>query len=1165
MANGPFHPPGLRDLRDFVLARGLDLNPHPLFDIAYYLSQRPDLVTAAKNGLNMLEHYLAHGAAEGTNPHSLFDTRFYMQQAAELEGTATSPLVHFLAIGWRKGIDPHPLFSLAYYVQRNPAAADANPVLHCLARNRAELGDISPWFDAGYYLAVNPDIALSNWTPFDHYMRFGIAEGRAGSPLAAHMLASRPEFARPNGILDLVRSVRHASAWAQHTGPLTKEQAQAAAQHVAGFRYKPSVSLLLHVAAEDQAGLDATLASITGQTYPDWQLCVALDPGVPDATRDALLAVAKQRPNVSFIERGWSGDPAFALNAALEMARGELVGVVLAGDSLHRHALAALIGAMQGAGVCDIVYGDEDTVDPKGLHGSAFLKPDWSPEYLLSCDYLSRLGLFRAAAMRRLGGFRPGFDAGCIHDLSLRASSELPQRSVRHVPVTLYHTAHQNLVKRRAGPRADGIHRAIASYLEAERLHGQVVRTALPGHYRVILTNRAEPLVSVVIPTANASFAGPLGRERVLDNCIRSIKNGTIYRNIEIVVVHDGNLLPEQIAEYGPLGVRLVLYDKPVFNFSEKVNVGAQAASGEYLLILNDDVEAKRPDWLNVMLGHAERPGVGVVGAKLFFPDGRLQHTGVILQQGSPGHPYYRADGNDAGLFEMNTVPRNYLAVTGACQLVRRSTFDALGGYDESLPLNYNDVDFCLRAIEQGSRIVYAAGAELYHFEGITKEVENGNRLILRSETELFLARWRSRYPTDPFYHPDLPPYMPLGYQTVEAIRRTPQQARTLKGTEAAKAAGINFLGPVNRASGLGTASRSYIFALQQAGLSTRIVNLDKMYGHQAVVEHELVSVPQDFPVSLVQANADATPAMLAHYGEDFQRAVYRVGIWVWELPAIRPDWQEFINKYDEIWVPTQFCHDAFKPMTRKPVTIVPYALSRLPKFPANDGAEVRENLGIPKNNFVFLFMFDAYSFVDRKNPTCLLDAFEAEFRNRDDITLVLKVSYFDNLKSDYSKKNSVFLLRLERFLERCRNVVIVSDILPERDVYRLLNAADCYVSPHRSEGFGLTVAEAMYYGKPVIATDFGGTRDLVVDGAGLKLRYSLVELAEDMGPYLKGNIWAEPQSEHLQELMCGVVADPEMRERHGVAAHKHVTQHFSPQVVGRIARKRVADIAVTL
>lgn len=1150
---------GMSELASFLAASGLNAaNPHPLFDIGHYAQQRPDVRQAIEGGLNPLLHYIEHGAAEGLNPHPAFDTKFYLEQCGELDGK--NPLIHFLSVGWRLGLDPHPLFSTLFYQQRHPEAVrdGINPILHCLANKDLNQGEISPWFDTKFYLAHSPDVAASGTAPFDHYIRFGAAEGRVASAAVACILASQPEYSRQTGVLDLARTSDNSLSWLRTSRRLSTEQHAAAVAEIEAFTYAPTVSLLLHVRGAD--GLEATVASVRGQTYRRWELGIVVDADLPGiAAILGRLAVEDKR--ITVLHRGWSGDPAPALNALLDAACGEFTGFVEAGDMLHLRALSALVGAMQG-NPADLVYGDEDLVTESGLHTDPFPKPDWSPEYLLACDYPVRLGLLRTRLAREAGGLRPGFDIGCIRDLFLRVSCLLNPWSVRHVPRVVYHQSSRPSVGIGQEQRLDGAYNALFDFLRKEGLSGVIGRGSRPGFFRVTLHNQTEPRVSVVIPTANASFPGPLGREWVVTNCVRSLFEATNYRNIEVVVVHDANLLPEQVANFKERGVVLVQYDQPVFNFSRKINLGVAASSGDVVLILNDDVQAKSHDWLNVMIGHLERPGVGIVGAKLFFPDGRLQHTGIVVQRGHAGHLYYRADGDDPGLFDMNNVARNYLAVTGACQLLSRTLYDAIGGYDEALPLNFNDVDFCLRILQTGNRVVYAAAAELYHYEGVSKEVEIGNRFTSAGETDLFQTRWRSRHPADPFYHPDLPPFQPLGWHGPGEVRRTSRQARVVKDAEAAQHSGVNFLGPLNRSSGLGTAARSYVAALQDSGLATRIVNMDTIYGHQAKVEHGLQSTRQDFPISIFHANADQTLAVRHYHDNDLDRARYRIATWVWELPAARPEWASALANYDEIWVPTCFCRDAFQPLTRKPVIVIPYALADVPELQPDDAEAFRYQMGIPRSSFVFMFMFDTYSFVERKNPDCLFEAFEAEFRNRDDVTMVLKVSYFHKLQSDESPTNVRFKRKLQGFLDRCRNVVLITEMLSSHDLYRLINVADCYVSPHRSEGFGLTLAEAMRLGKPVISTDYSGTRDFVLDGIALPLNYQLVELTENHGPYTRGNIWADPEVRHLRELMCKVVDSPDLCREVGQAAREYMDAHFSVHVVGRLARQRLRGIA---
>ena len=1168
MSAKEFMPNRTLDLRDLLASaeHGVDpvlelSNPHQLFDVAYYLQQRPDLRRVS--GMHPLRHYVEHGVAEGIDPHPLFDTAFYLGQCEGDLEAAASPLVHYLEQGWRKGFDPHPIFSTGYYLDRHPdlMARGINPLLHALTDEGVKFGDVSPWFDGSYYVARYPDLACSSWRPLDHYIRFGLPEGRVGSLYAAMLLARNPDQAGPSAVLDLARAAWETLPGARQPEAVTDQVRRVASRQVATFPYRPPVSLLLHVPSDTPVhDLWATVDSVVAQSYPAAQLCIALGQDMPDG---AALAVAlgARHGGISTVRLGSDESASAALNVALAMASGHFVGVVEPGDRLHPLALARLVHAMQDGEPVDLIYGDEDTVDLRGWHSETFLKPGWSPEYLLSTDFPARLGLYRTTLVRRLQGWRPDMDPGL--DLALRASLTLMDRAVRHVPSVVYHRKQRPGGVGKQFSRQALLRRTVQAFLADQDLRADVAPGTTPGIQHVVLRARSNALISVVISTGNSSFVGPLGREWPVSTCIQGLLERTSYQRLEIIVVHDGNLRPEQQEAWRRHGVRLLPSDRAVFNLSHNINQGVAASTGEYVLLLDDDTEPKQADWLDIMLGYAERPGVGVVGCKLFFPDGRLQHTGITFEEGGPGHLYYQADGETVGLNEMNMVARNCLAVTGACQLVPRRVFDAVGGYDERLALDFNDVDFCLRVRDAGYRIVQAAGAELFHLEAVSKA--DGAGPSRRGDSDELQSRWRHRYRIDPFYRPGMPAYTPGRTTLPGNTQPTPSHARKLVGLEGLAAEGVNFLAPVNRSSGQGTAARGYVAAFQAAGCKVHMQPMDHIYGHQTPITTDLVSTPQDFPISIFLANADLTGLVRTHYRRELDRARYRIGMWVWELPAAGDDAFDAMRQYDEIWIPSQFNRDAFQPLTRSPVTVMPHALAGMPEVPAGDAAAMRHSLGIPRDALVFLYMFDVYSLVERKNPICLLDAFEAEFRGREDVILVLKISYFDRLAETTYSSNQRFKRRLQSFLESCPNVRLITDIMPNNDLYRLFEAADIYVSPHRSEGFGLTVAEAMFYGKTVIATDYGGTQDLVLDTTGLKLKCGLVEITEDVGPYARGNVWADPSVDHLRELMQRAAADPALRSRLGQAARDHITTHFSPEHVGRLARNRLQTIAATL
>jgi glycosyltransferase involved in cell wall biosynthesis len=361
---------------------------------------------------------------------------------------------------------------------------------------------------------------------------------------------------------------------------------------------------------------------------------------------------------------------------------------------------------------------------------------------------------------------------------------------------------------------------------------------------------------------------------------------------------------------------------------------------------------------------------------------------------------------------------------------------------------------------------------------------------------------------------------------------------------------GVNLYGPVGVVSGVGSASRGYLSALRAAAVPVCVVPVHELFVHQlSMGRYEHRQWPRH-PISLVHVNADSVHRFLHYHARSFSRARYKIGIWVWELPALRDEWWSEFRHFDEIWVPSTFCQRAVQAMTAKPVMMMPHVVSadELSK-PAS-----REALRIGHDEFVFLYAFDASSIVERKNPQCLVDAFEAEFSEHDRVRLILKVSNAQDAPelSGY----------LDALVERNSRCVVLRQTMESDELSRLVRACNCYVSPHRSEGFGLTVAEAMVLGLPVIATNYGGTVDFVTETVGFPLRYRLVEVDRNHGPYAKGAIWSDPSREHLQELLRMVVAQPHAAAEKGRRARARMLQDYSAAAVGRRIDERLVAIA---
>ena len=361
---------------------------------------------------------------------------------------------------------------------------------------------------------------------------------------------------------------------------------------------------------------------------------------------------------------------------------------------------------------------------------------------------------------------------------------------------------------------------------------------------------------------------------------------------------------------------------------------------------------------------------------------------------------------------------------------------------------------------------------------------------------------------------------------------------------------GVNFFGPVTIASGLGSAGRGYLAALARAKVLTRVVPIVEGFQHQRQLQYPIAAPSKEpFALTLMHLNADTTSLALRLFPEEFSEHRYRIGLWVWELAALPAGWHSYIQCYDEIWVPSNFCQRAVAAQTCRPVVVTPYLVENNSPLDRS----LRQEMGFQEDTFVFLYMFDASSYLSRKNPELLLEAFVDEFGDNPNVALLLKVSYTDYAGPEFNV-----------FSRRCigrPNVIIIEDVVEQGGVARLIDAADCYVSPHRSEGFGLTIAEAMSRGRPVIATDYSGPSDYLSEANGYPLGYKLVEITQDLGPYANGHVWADPNKRHLQTLMRRVATHREEALAKGAAALQTIKKRFSEAAVSTILQARLQQV----
>ncbi len=488
--------------------------------------------------------------------------------------------------------------------------------------------------------------------------------------------------------------------------------------------------------------------SVRAQTAAGWELFVVTGPTELASLRGA-------------IERGGIDDrievrtpseprgPAGTLAEGIAATSAELVTWLDAGDRLDADALERVLAAAAGDDV-DFVYTDEDQLEDDGSRSNPRLKPDWSPERLRVYPYTGRLAVFRRAALDDAGGVRPELSLAVDHDVALRVGERA--RRVVHVAEVLYHRRVPYAGTTPA--RAPAVElRAVAEHLDRVGFPAVVEHDSeRPRLLRLRPAPAATPPVSVVIPTRGTRRLVHGQQINLVANCVGSIVRRSTYPDYEIVCVVDDDTDDTARAELVATGgerLRIVPYRAP-FNFARKINVGVLHARSDVLIFLNDDTEVITPEWIQSLLMFARDPAVGAVGAKLRFADRRLQHVGVVAVGGNVGHPYYGFPADFDGHMDNARTPTNCIAVTAACLMTRRECFDAVGGLSLEFPLNYNDVDYCLKLYQAGYRNVFDPYAELFHFE--TSSRATGS--VSEDELEALRARWGRILRRDPYYNP---------------------------------------------------------------------------------------------------------------------------------------------------------------------------------------------------------------------------------------------------------------------------------------------------------------------------------------------------------------------------------------------------------------------------
>ena len=814
-AIGPGHDPVLHYL---VAGAREGRDPGPAFSTDGYNAANPDVAVA---GLNPLAHYLAHGRAEHRPlaPAATVAPAAAMAPAAAVgapavPGTfaAAPPKRHALprlaraVRPWlrpllrpRRVLQPslpdgfgdiaglHPLDGHAptgWALVRLPQGAGAGR-LALRVQQGSVLREIDLGAADGRREALVRLPALPAQLGLGCGVRSGLRVGQDGLPdrfevreigrlealvrlLRTHGWGWRDLLgaARGPGLVESLRGLAAAHMPAESSGyrlwiemydSPSRGQVAAMRAQARAMPDPPRFSVIVPAFDTPALPLREMIGSVRAQVYPHWELCVADDASTQPHVRAILREAAAADPRIRLVLRERNGNISAASNSALALATGDFAALLDHDDVLPPHALLTMAHAIRANPRADILYSDEDKLDSDGHRYDPYFKPDYSPELLAGQNFISHLGVYRLSMLRELGGLREGFEGSQDYDLALRMAART-RGPVVHVPHILYHwrvypgagTFSTTQLSRATLAARRAIREQAASLGESVE-----VVDGVANYHRVVRAEpQAWPLVSAIVPTRD--------HLDVLRDCIDGLLHATDYPALEVVVVDNASSEPETLAYLAQLaerGVRVLSWPG-AFNYSAINNFAATAARGDILLLLNSDVSMPSPGWLRAMVQHATRRGVGAVGARLLYPDGTVQHAGVVLGLGgAAGHTHVGSARDDPGHFGQLMMEREVSAATAACLAVPRAAFEAVGGLDaEHLPVAFNDVDLCLRLRERGYRIVWTPHAELIHHESKSRGSDFTPERIekFHAEVAYMTRRWGAALQADPFYNPNL-------------------------------------------------------------------------------------------------------------------------------------------------------------------------------------------------------------------------------------------------------------------------------------------------------------------------------------------------------------------------------------------------------------------------
>ncbi len=538
--------------------------------------------------------------------------------------------------------------------------------------------------------------------------------------------------------------------------------AQATETTPGSVTFPTTISIVIPVYNPPRDFLEQCVNSVLKQTATNWQLIISNDGSTNQDIIDYLTELGETNNPQITILNNTNGGISAAINVGFDKATGEYFGMLDHDDTLDVRCIEEFSTSIQVNNHPEAIYSDEDKIDPSNQHSGLYCKPDFSPELLLTQMYLCHFTIWKTQMVKEVNGLRSEMDGAQDFDLALRLLPQLaaPSANVIHIPLPLYHWrawSESTALSIEAKPWAQqSAARAQQDYLNTT-FHGGTVEPSRVQGLNEIHPATPKTKVTVIIPTALT--VNHKTKKPYVFQAIKTLKEQETHTDFEIIVVTTNEHAPIPGAD------KQVTYTTDNFNFAQAINLGAENADphSEYLLLLNDDTEAIEPNPITRMLEIAQIENVAAVGAKLSYPDRKLQHIGIVMLPSGPTHPFIAKSKSEYGYFGSALTPRNYSAVTAAAMLTSKKAFEEVNGFDTQFARDFNDVDYCLKLRAKNYRIAWTPYAHFTHHEGVSIHRKAANP----QEAQLFNDRWQNECVSDPYYSPALNPKLERMYEAL--------------------------------------------------------------------------------------------------------------------------------------------------------------------------------------------------------------------------------------------------------------------------------------------------------------------------------------------------------------------------------------------------------------